>query len=142
MVKPCSNKPEVKRPVQLVVTRGEVEGILKCMGIEKDMTVSVDENEVLDRRVLKRVLAINTIQIVASGTVGIVAESTGLLGAALDNLGDASVYAVSLYTVGRSASLKARAAKLSGVLLVGLGVSLLIEVIRRFSTGSDPLALP
>lgn len=64
-----------------------------------------------------------------------------MLGAALDNLGDAAVYGVSLYAVGRTAVAKARVARLSGVLLMVLGIVLLGEVIRRFVTGSDPIGL-
>ena len=39
--------------------------------------------------------ASNFSQVVVAGTVGMLADSTGLLGAALDNLGDAAVYGVS-----------------------------------------------
>ena len=97
------------------------------------------EHDVAERRMLARVLAINVGQVFLAGAVGIVAESTGLLGAALDNLGDAAVYVVSLYAVGRSLAAKANAARLSGVLLIGLGLALLVEVIRRFVVGSEPI---
>ena len=61
------------------------------------------------------------------------------MGAGLDNLADASVYAVSLYAVGRAAMVKVRAARLSGYLLIGLAVLLLVEVLRRFSGGEEPV---
>lgn len=92
-----------------------------------------------ERRTFKWVLGINFTQVVMAGTVGMVADSTGLLGAALDNLADAAVYVVSLYAVGRTIGAKARAARLSGVVLIGLALGLLVEVIRRFLTGSDPV---
>ena len=65
--------------------------------------------------------------------LGMWAASTALMGAGLDNLADASVYAVSLYAVGRAAMVKVRAARLSGFLLIGLAVLLLVEVLRRFA---------
>ena len=49
------------------------------------------------------------------------------------------MYAVSLYAVGRAASVKIRAAKLSGFLLIGLAVMLLVEVVRRFAGGEEPV---
>lgn len=94
-----------------------------------------------ERRTLSWVLAINTTQVVVAGTVGILADSAGLLGAALDNLGDAAVYVVSIYAVGRTVVAKSRAARLSGVLLILSGVVLLAEVIRRFMAGSQPIGL-
>lgn len=92
-----------------------------------------------ERRTLWWVLGINATQVAVAGAVGILAQSTGLLGAALDNLGDAAVYVVSLYAVGRSVVAKVRAARLSGVLLIVMGLMLLGEIIRRFVTGSEPI---
>jgi Co/Zn/Cd efflux system component len=102
-------------------------------------TVELDAGDREQRRTLAWVLGINLSQVLLAGTVGIVAQSTGLLGAALDNLGDAAVYGVSIWAVGRAVTAKATAAKLSGVLLIGLAVLLLAEVLRRFFTGSDPI---
>lgn len=92
-----------------------------------------------ERRTLRWVLAINLSQVLLAGIVGVLAQSTGLMGAALDNLGDAAVYVVSLRAAGRSAAAKARAARLSGILLIATAVLLLVEIIRRFLTGSDPV---
>lgn len=62
-------------------------------------------------------------------------------GAALDNLGDAGVYGVSLYAEGRSARHKARAARISGWLLIGFSLMLAVEVLRRFFLGLSPSEL-
>ena len=62
----------------------------------------LDASNAAERRTLKWVLGINSTQVVVAGAVGLAVESTGLLGAALDNLGDAAVYVVSLYAVGRT----------------------------------------
>lgn len=92
-----------------------------------------------ERRTLWWVLGINFSQVLLAGIVGILANSTGLLGAALDNLGDAAVYAVSLYAVGRTVAAKVRVARLSGVLLILLALGLLVEVVRRFVGGAEPI---
>lgn len=101
----------------------------------------LDADNAAERRTLKWVLGINATQVVVAGTVGVIAQSTGLLGAALDNLADAGVYVVSLYAVGRSVVAKARAARLSGWLLILLALALLVEIIRRYVVGSDPIGL-
>ena len=100
---------------------------------------SLDASHAAERRALKWVLGINFTQFAAAGAVGILADSTGLLGAALDNLGDAAVYVVSLYAVGRTVAAQSRAAKLSGVLLIVLAVGLLGEIIRRFFGSAEPI---
>lgn len=100
-----------------------------------------DEGDVAEESVLKWLLGINLSQVIVAGAVGIVADSTGLLGAALDNLADAAVYVVSLYAVGRTVVAKSRAARLSGVLLIALAVGLFGEVIRRFVGGAEPIGL-
>lgn len=112
----------------------------ECMTTPQDEP-ELDPSDAAERRTLKWVLAINFSQVLLAGAVGIVADSAGLLGAALDNFGDAAVYVVSLYAVGRGVAAKARAARLSGVLLIVLTLLLLAEVIRRFVAGSEPVGL-
>jgi len=101
--------------------------------------VQLDASNKAERKTLKQVLGINMFQVVLAGTVGFIANSTGLLGAALDNLGDSAVYIVSLYAVGKGVIAQSRAAKLSGVLLLILGLMLLGEVVRRFFTEAEPI---
>lgn len=92
-----------------------------------------------DRRILLYVLLINLAQSALGMGVGVWASSTALIGAALDNLADASVYAVGIYAVGRSVRAKVVAARLSGWLLIGLSVLLVAEVIRRFMGSEAPI---
>jgi Co/Zn/Cd efflux system component len=80
----------------------------------EETEVELDASDAAERRTLLWVLGINLCQVLLAGIVGAFAESVGLLGTALDNLGDAAVYIVSLYAVGRSA-FASRAARLSGV---------------------------
>jgi cation diffusion facilitator family transporter len=89
-------------------------------------------------RVLWAVLAINAAMFVAEFSVGVVAESTALIADSLDMLADAFVYAVSLYAVSRSAQARVSAARLSGYLQLGLGILVLVEVLRRLLGGSSP----
>lgn len=98
-----------------------------------------DANQAADRRILWLVLLINLAQCLLGIAVGLWASSTAVIGAALDNLADASVYGVSLYAVGRTATIKVGAARLSGWLLIGLSVLLLAEVLRRFFGGEAPI---
>jgi Co/Zn/Cd efflux system component len=108
---------------------------------DEETEIRLDARNVDERRTLRWVLGINFTQVLVAGAVGILADSTGLLGAALDNLGDAAVYTVSLYAVGRTVIAKARAANLSGILLVLLAFGLLVEVLRRFFAGAEPIGL-
>lgn len=87
----------------------------------------------------ERVLAINLAQSALGIAIGTWASSTALIGAALDNLADASVYAVGIYAVGRSVRAKVGAARLSGWLLIALSVMLLVEVVRRFLGAEAPV---
>ena len=97
----------------------------------------LDASNAVDRKILLAVLLINLAQSVAGIGIGFWAASTALVGAGLDNLADASVYAVSLYAVGRAVQVKIRAARLSGYLLIGLAVMLFVEVLRRFFGGEE-----
>lgn len=108
---------------------------------DEEDEIQLDASNAAERRTLLWVLGINLLQVVAAGFVGFVADSTGLLGAALDNLGDAGVYAISIYAVGRTIIAKARVARLSGILLTVLGLALLVEVVRRFFVGAEPIGL-
>lgn len=108
---------------------------------EQESEIQLDASNAAERKTLVWVLVINFLQVIVAGSVGVLADSTGLLGAALDNLGDAGVYAVSLFAVGRSVAAKARVARLSGVLLIVLGMALSIEVLRRFFMGAEPIGI-
>lgn len=106
---------------------------------DDDELGNLDASKAADRAILTKVLLINLGQSAAGIGLGLWAASTALIGAGLDNLADASVYAVSLYAVGRAMKVKERAARLSGWLLIGLAVLLLVEVVRRFAGGEAPV---
>lgn len=93
-----------------------------------------------ERKTLVIVLAINALMFVFELTLGVLAQSTGLIADSLDMFADASVYAVSLYAIGKRAALKGKAANLSGVLQSVLAFVVLFDVIRRFIWGSEPVS--
>ena len=90
------------------------------------------------RRALWIALWLNAVMFVVEVTAGIFANSTGLIADGLDMLTDASAYAVALAAIGRSADFKAGAAKLSGILLLLVGIGLLVDVARRVIVGTTP----
>ena len=100
-----------------------------------------DEVETLERRTLWVLLLINSAMFLAEAVIGWVAESTGLLADSLDMLADAMVYGTALYAVGRSTTLKHRAASVSGWIQIALGIGVIIEVIRRLVMGSEPVSV-
>lgn len=108
---------------------------------KEESEIQLDASNAAERKTLLWVLGINFLQVIVAGLVGVIADSTGLLGAALDNLGDAGVYAVSIYAVGRTIVAKVRVARLSGILLIVLGLALLVEVLRRFFVGAEPIGI-
>jgi len=99
------------------------------------------EIEIKDKeqaRVLILLLAINGVMFVAEMMAGIIADSTALIADSLDMLADATVYAIGLCAVGRSLLVKAKAAHISGIFQVMLGLGVLFDITRRFITGSEP----
>lgn len=94
----------------------------------------------LERLTLRALLAINGAMFVTEAVAGWWGESAGLLADSLDMFADASVYGISLYAVGRSRQLQAKAATASGVFQIALGLGVLAEVGRRFLSGSEPVS--
>jgi cation diffusion facilitator family transporter len=93
-----------------------------------------------ERKTLLIVLTINTLMFFIEFDFGFLAQSTGLIADSLDMFADASVYAVSLYAIGRSVSLKTKAAFLSGIMQITLALTALADVVRRFIWGSEPIS--
>ncbi len=93
-----------------------------------------------ERKMLLIVLGINAFMFVCELALGLLAESTGLIADSLDMFADAAVYSISLYAVGKSGSLKDTAARASGLVQVALALLVLVDVLRRFALGSEPLS--
>ncbi len=97
------------------------------------MRIFSESARAIERKVLRALLGINGVMFVAVALAGYWGDSTALLADSLDNLADASVFGIALFTVGRTRRLKANVAILSGILLVALGSS--ISGAIRMKTG-------
>jgi cation diffusion facilitator family transporter len=90
--------------------------------------------EALQRRqasTLRQVLAINAVMFVVVLAMGLYAGSAALLSDALDNLGDALTYAVSLYAVGMGPATKSRVALFKGALILLAGLGVMAQVLHK-----------
>ncbi len=94
-----------------------------------------------ERKTLWIVLWINAVMFAFELGLGLWAQSSGLIADSLDMLADASVYGIGLYAVGKSAGLKIKAARISGMVQIALALWVLIEVARRAYFGSEPMSL-
>jgi len=103
-----------------------------------DCGCEVEVKNLEEGGVLIALLCINAFMFLAEISIGIFSESTALIADSLDMLADAAIYGLGLYAVGRSRSVKTRAARLSGIGQVMLGVMVMADVIRRLIVGSDP----
>jgi cation diffusion facilitator family transporter len=91
-------------------------------------------------RVLGVVLAINAVMFVVEAAGGVTARSTALLADSLDMLGDASVYALTLWVLHRGPVWRARAALVKGAIMGLFGVGVLVEAALKLGTGISPEA--
>lgn len=106
-----------------------------------DCGCGVEVRNAEESKVLIVLLAINGLMFFAEITFGILSESTALIADSLDMLADATVYGIALYAVGRSSFTKIKAAHISGIFQVMLGMLVLVDVLRRLVWGSEPVSL-
>ena len=92
------------------------------------------------RRVLWTVLAINLVLFVGEFGAGWWGDSSALQADSLDSLGDALVYAMRLWAVGRSLRQRSHVVLLKGGIQALFGIGVLLEVMRRAWLGAEPLA--
>jgi Co/Zn/Cd efflux system component len=92
------------------------------------------------RRVLRIVLVVNLAMFLIEAVAGLLAASTALLADSADMLGDALVYGVSLYAVGRGSVWTARAAAVKGWLMAAFGAGVLAQVVLKIAHGALPEA--
>lgn len=92
------------------------------------------------RRVLQIVLVINVSMFAVEFVAGLVARSTALMADSVDMLGDALVYALSLYAFTRGPRWKAGAALTKGVVILGFGVWIAIEIAFKLAAGVTPVS--
>jgi len=90
------------------------------------------------RGVLWTVLAINLGLFAVEVVAGLRAGSSALLGDSLDMLGDALVYAASLYVVERGVRAQARVAAGKGLLMGVLAASVVADALSRIASQTPP----
>lgn len=92
------------------------------------------------RRVLTIVLALNALMFALEFGAGVIAGSSALMADAVDMLGDALVYGLSLYALTWGDLWKARAAIFKGVFILLLGVGVFAQVGMKVLTGAPPIS--
>jgi cation diffusion facilitator family transporter len=97
-----------------------------------------DANQGAERRVLTIALSLNALMFVVGIIAGVIAKSTGLIADSLDMLADAGAYGIALVAIRRGGLFKARAATVSGVMLLMLGIGVLGEAIYRGLLQTSP----
>jgi Co/Zn/Cd efflux system component len=93
------------------------------------------------RKILWVALIINLAMFAIEIGAGFKSGSTSLLADAIDFFGDAANYGVSLAVLSAGVVLRARAALLKGVCMLGFGVFVLARAAWMFSQGGAPEAL-
>lgn len=101
--------------------------------------VDFDIGEVSQRRILWIVLVLNVALAAALGVTGLTADSSALIANGLDNLSDSLVYVITLLAMGRSATWKRGAARVSGILLILFAIGVVSDVGRRALMGTEPI---
>lgn len=89
--------------------------------------------------ILKIVLGINAVMFIVELIAGLLGHSVSLVADSLDMLGDALVYAFSLYVIAGSPAMKARAALLKGVIMASFGFFVLVQAIYRIAYPQLPM---
>jgi Co/Zn/Cd efflux system component len=90
------------------------------------------------RRVLQAVLAINAVMFVLEFSAGVIAGSAALMADAVDMLGDALVYGLSLYALARSERWKGGAALAKGLFILAFGIGVMIDIAIKLQSGLPP----
>lgn len=108
----------------------------ECCGGKADEIAALDRGG--RRRVLLLVLAINVVMFAVEFIAGWAARSSALMADSVDMLGDAFVYALSLYALNRSEAWKGGAAVAKGVVMLVLGLGIAVEVVDKILHGVVP----
>ncbi len=109
----------------------------ECGGCGK--TLDVAAMQARHRRVLWIVLLINLATFLMMVAASWYSHSSSLLSGALDNLGDATTYLLSLLVVGAGVAAKARVALFKGVLILAAAVAVAVQIGWRLAHPQVPL---
>jgi Co/Zn/Cd efflux system component len=89
-------------------------------------------------KVLWAVMSINIVMFVTEFGAGVQADSLSLTGDSLDMLGDALVYASSLYVINKSVKAQAGAAFLKGLIMFLFAIGVFARACYQLFTGASP----
>ncbi|WP_340572229.1 cation transporter [Stenotrophomonas sp. G106K1] len=109
----------------------------ECCGCGK--TLDVAAMQARHRRVLWIVLLINLATFLMMVAASWYSHSSALLSGALDNLGDAATYLLSLLVVGAGVAAKARVALFKGALILAAAVAVAVQIGWRLAHPQVPL---
>lgn len=105
-----------------------------------DKACALDALRVRQGKTLRIVLGINVLLFLTEFAAGLMAAATSLMADSLDSLGDALVYATSLYVLARSERWRAGAAMLKGLIMLVFGIAVTAALVERLSTPVVPVA--
>lgn len=105
-----------------------------------DKSCALDALRERQGKTLRIVLVINAMLFLVEFGAGLVASSTSLMADSLDSLGDALVYAVSLYVLARNDQWRTGAAMLKGIIMLGFGIAVTIALLGRILSPVVPVA--
>jgi len=92
------------------------------------------------RRVLVIVLMLNALMFLVEFGAGLFARSASLMADSVDMLGDAMVFGISLYALGRSLRWRSGAALIKGGFILFLGLGVLGEIVVKLIWGVAPVS--
>jgi Co/Zn/Cd efflux system component len=105
-----------------------------------DKACALDALRERQGKTLRIVLAINVTLFLVEFAAGLLAFSTSLMADSLDSLGDALVYAASLYVLARNDRWRAGAALLKGIIMLGFGIAVVVALVGRMLSPVVPVA--
>ena len=112
-----------------------------CAHDHGDQKNAQNPNSPRYRKILWAALVINLAMFAIEIGAGFKSGSTSLLADAIDFFGDAANYGVSLAVLSAGLALRARAALLKGVCMIGFGLFVLARAAWMFNQGGTPEAL-
>jgi cation diffusion facilitator family transporter len=105
---------------------------------KKGDTIAALGRKAEQRRVLILVMVINLVMFVAEFGGGVLARSSALMADSVDMLGDAVVYALSLYALSRGPRWEAGAALAKGGIILVFGIAVVVEIVDKIVNGVPP----
>lgn len=105
-----------------------------------DKACALDALRESQGKTLRIVMAINVMLFLVEFGAGLLASSTSLMADSLDSLGDALVYAASLYVLSRNDQWRAGAAMLKGVIMLVFGIAVAFTLLGRILSPVLPVA--